>query len=144
MRIGSAVFVLSDPDGKMLFEERDDIGNFGRQWFFPAGKLNPGENPLSCLYREMEEELGLEPMWFEELAAVPRPVVSVSGQYLMKPFLVTQWLGEVPARTLDQHGRQLRWIDGPEVMETTTVEVVRAIAADALRVLRSRSRGRSS
>jgi ADP-ribose pyrophosphatase len=57
---GAAVVVAELPDGRYVLE---------RQWRyplerafteFPAGKLNPGEDPLLCAQRELREETGYQ------------------------------------------------------------------------------------
>ncbi len=140
MRIGGVVFILADPRHRLLLEQRDDIGDFGPQWFFPAGKrLHREMDHLSTLFREMDEELGVEPAWFEELTLVDRP--SLTGErYKIAPYLVTQWFGDLPERTLDQHARPLCWIPAQELIDTHPVPLVRSLAAHALRVLTDRRR----
>ncbi len=45
-------------DGKLLV-----IQNAGRSFYaFPGGHLDPGEDPQTCMKRELLEELGMEPV----------------------------------------------------------------------------------
>jgi 8-oxo-dGTP diphosphatase len=52
--------VLVDAAGRMLLQLRDDIPTipFPGMWAIPGGMLEPGETPLACIVREVEEELG--------------------------------------------------------------------------------------
>jgi putative (di)nucleoside polyphosphate hydrolase len=56
--------VVSDDDGRLLWAKR-----CGEQaWQFPQGGIRRGETPEQALYRELEEELGLQPDHVEVLA----------------------------------------------------------------------------
>ncbi len=57
--------VLANDDGQVLWARR--VG--GRDaWQFPQGGINRGESPEQALYRELREEVGLEPEAVEVLA----------------------------------------------------------------------------
>ena len=56
--------VISDGRGRVLFARRRDH----RGWQFPQGGVRPGEAPRNAMYRELQEELGLEPQHVRELA----------------------------------------------------------------------------
>jgi len=56
--------VLANDQGQVLWARR--VG--GRDaWQFPQGGINHGESPEQALYRELEEEVGLEPQAVEIL-----------------------------------------------------------------------------
>jgi mutator protein MutT len=46
-------------DSKLLIARRSGGRPYAGYWEFPGGKLEVGESPLECLYRELEEELGI-------------------------------------------------------------------------------------
>lgn len=46
-------------DGRVLLTQRPEDGLLGGLWEFPGGKLQPGEDLVSCLQREISEELGV-------------------------------------------------------------------------------------
>ncbi|HEB26540.1 MAG TPA: RNA pyrophosphohydrolase [Porticoccus sp.] len=56
--------VISNGVGQLLWAKR--IGQDA--WQFPQGGINPGEKPEQALYRELYEEVGLEPHDVELLA----------------------------------------------------------------------------
>lgn len=45
---------------QVLIAQRPPEGLLGGLWEFPGGKLKPGEDLVSCLQREIREELGVE------------------------------------------------------------------------------------
>ncbi len=49
--------ILSNGEGRLLWARR--IGQDA--WQFPQGGIQPGESPEQALFRELHEELGLEP-----------------------------------------------------------------------------------
>lgn len=56
--------VISDRRGRLLLARRRDH----RGWQFPQGGVRPGEAPRAAMYRELKEELGLEPSQVREVA----------------------------------------------------------------------------
>ena len=47
-------------DGQVLIAQRPQAGLLGGMWEFPGGKVEPGENLVDCLQREIREELDAE------------------------------------------------------------------------------------
>jgi ADP-ribose pyrophosphatase len=55
---GAVVILPLLPDGRVLLERQFRYPN-GRVFIeFPAGKIDPGEEPLACAKRELQEETG--------------------------------------------------------------------------------------
>ena len=79
-------------------------------WEFPGGKLEPGEDRLAGLARELREELGIS------IIGTPRPLIRVRHAYPSREVLLDIWVvkgysGE--ARGLD--GQALRWCTQDEL-----------------------------
>ncbi|MCZ2830539.1 NUDIX domain-containing protein [Modestobacter sp. VKM Ac-2986] len=53
--------VLQDAAGDVLLQLRDDDPAipYPGTWCLPGGHLEPGESPVACAVRELEEEMGL-------------------------------------------------------------------------------------
>jgi mutator protein MutT len=51
---------IIEKDGKFLIAQRKAEGTFASLWELPGGKCRNGEDPVSCLVREVREETGLE------------------------------------------------------------------------------------
>ncbi|HSA61198.1 MAG TPA: NUDIX hydrolase [Nitrospiraceae bacterium] len=65
----AAVVPMKDSETVVLIRQfRHAAGGFIFE--IPAGKLNPGEDPLSCASRELEEEVGYRASSFELLSSI--------------------------------------------------------------------------
>lgn len=53
----AARIVLVDPDGRVLLQEVEGLGD-GRVWITPGGGIEPGESPEAAALREVREEVG--------------------------------------------------------------------------------------
>lgn len=65
----SAVVPLKDKDTVVLIRQFRHAAN-GFIYEIPAGKLSPGEEPLACAARELEEEIGYRAGSFELLSSI--------------------------------------------------------------------------
>jgi 8-oxo-dGTP diphosphatase len=95
---------LFDAEGRVLIAQRPQGKALAGRWEFPGGKIDPGEQPLAGLARELREELGVEVHDAERLIryshAYPDRVVRLDL------WLVTSWSGD--PRGLD--GQALKWV----------------------------------
>lgn len=72
-RVRAAAAVI-ERDGRLLVGLRLKNDSFGGYWEFPGGKLEPGENVVDCLRRELREELEVECEIGERICVVrPNP-----------------------------------------------------------------------
>jgi ADP-ribose pyrophosphatase len=116
---GGAVLVVPVlPDGRLLVERQFRYPLSRVFVEFPAGKIDPGEDPLDTARREMIEETGFEVGRLTPLAVL-HPVISYSTEEIR--CYVGEDLREVGAR-LD-HGEFL------EVEERTLDELLAALDA---------------
>ena len=58
MRRVSAAVV--EEGGRVLITRRNPKDSLGGYWEFPGGKIEPNETPEEALFREFQEELGVE------------------------------------------------------------------------------------
>ena len=67
---GGAAVVPLLPDGSVVLikQYRHCIGD--TIWEIPAGRLEPGENPLDCAKRELEEEVGYKADHIKKLTEI--------------------------------------------------------------------------
>ena len=120
---------LFDDAGRVLIAQRPPGKHMAGGWEFPGGKLDPHEQPLAGLVRELREELGVEihdamPLIAYEHAYPERKV-------LLDLWLVSRFSGE--PQPLD--AQALRWVTLDEVDEVGLLEADRPMIV-ALRALR--------
>ncbi len=65
---GAAAIVPMKADGTVILLRQYRLAAGGYIYEIPAGKLHPGEDPLHCATREMEEEIGYRATHMEKLA----------------------------------------------------------------------------
>jgi mutator protein MutT len=126
-----------DAAGRVLIAQRPAGKHMAGGWEFPGGKLEPGEERLVGLARELREELGIS------IIGTPRPLIRVRHAYPSREVLLDIWVvkrysGE--ARGVD--GQALRWCTQDELGEAELLPADRPIVR-ALR-LPERLRQRAS
>jgi len=98
-----------DATDRVLIAQRPAGKHLAGGWEFPGGKLEPGEERLAGLARELREELGIT-------IATPRPLIRVRHAYPSREVLLDMWVvkrysGE--PQGLD--GQALRWCTQDEL-----------------------------
>ena len=108
----AAIVALTDQGGVILIRQfRYAVG--GDIWEIPAGTMNPGEAPLVCARRELEEETGVTAHDWTALGAItPLPGYSDEVAHLFV------------ARRLSPGGQQL---DDDELLEVREVALETAL-----------------
>ena len=57
-------------DGKVFLAKRQNVGDMGGRWEFPGGKIDEGEDFVTAIRREMNEEFGVDVEVFDRLCQV--------------------------------------------------------------------------
>ncbi len=99
-----------DATGRVLIAQRPSGKHLAGGWEFPGGKLEPGEERLAGLARELREELGIT------IAATPRPLIRVRHAYPSREVLLDIWVVKRyrgDPQGLD--GQALRWCTQDEL-----------------------------
>jgi 8-oxo-dGTP diphosphatase len=103
-----AVGILAD-QGRVFITRRFSNTHQGGKWEFPGGKIEPGENTLSALRRELREELGIE-------VQNALPFMQVRHSYPDRDVFLDVW------RVIDyqgvphgREGQEARWISCAEL-----------------------------
>lgn len=71
---GAVVIVPALPDGRLLVVRQWRYAAGAALWEFPAGTLEPGEDPAACAERELQEEAGYKPgrlTWLGDYFSAP-------------------------------------------------------------------------
>ena len=79
-------------------------------WDVIGGHCEGDEVPGDALVREVEEEVGVTPRTFEEIAVLAEPNPVEHGEARYHIFLVTAWGGGEPRLRGSEHS-ELRWVN---------------------------------
>jgi len=93
---------------RLLSARRAKPVNLAGRWEFPGGKVEPGEDAVTALHRELEEELGVGVRLGAELVAPDPAGWRLSDRYVMRLW-TAQVVRGVP-QPLVEHD-ELRWLD---------------------------------
>ncbi len=84
--------VIERPDGSFLVAQRPSGKVYAGYWEFPGGKVEPGEEAVAALARELHEELGIDIVgaypWLVRVYTYPHGTVRLNF------YRVTAWRGE--------------------------------------------------
>ncbi|HZW45346.1 MAG TPA: (deoxy)nucleoside triphosphate pyrophosphohydrolase [Dermatophilaceae bacterium] len=101
--VGAAIVDDLDRPTTLLSARRTEPPELAGGWELPGGKVEPGEEPLAALLREILEELGVD---IELGALLEGPLTGawpLGGRYVMRVWLARVTAGE--PRPLEQHDR---------------------------------------
>ena len=87
------------------------------KWEFPGGKIEEGEQPRDALWRELDEELGIDATIGDEVARI-RHSYKNGGSVELRFFVVHSYQGEVENRIF----RDVRWVHRSKLPEYDFLE----------------------
>ena len=105
-------------------------------WEFPGGKVEPGEDPVVALHRELDEELQVRVRLGEELAPPGGGTWPMAVHLEMRIWFAVVTAG--PPVLTDSHD-ELRWLTAGQLDDVAWLPADRAVV-DRLRSRVSRSR----
>ncbi len=102
-RLDVAVGILVDR-GKVFITRRSPNSHQGGKWEFPGGKIEPGENALSALKRELKEELDID-------VQGALPLLQIRHAYHDRDVLLDVWrITDYRGTPHGHEGQEARWI----------------------------------
>jgi 8-oxo-dGTP diphosphatase len=97
-------------DGKVLVCQRTRHQPMPLKWEFPGGKIEEGEQPRDALWRELDEELGIDARIGEEVARIQHDYKG-GGSVELRFYVVHAFNGEIENRIF----RDVRWATRSEL-----------------------------
>jgi len=122
-----AAAAIQDEQGRVLLSKRPPHVHQGGLWEFPGGKLEAGETALQALTRELQEELGIEPLQTE-------PLIALEHRYSDRLIRLEVFrVGRFSGRPRGREGQALRW-SHPEAMDPAEFPAADRPVIQALRL----------
>ena len=91
----------------LLAKRSADRAFYPGVWDVVGGHCEENEVPTDALVRELEEEIGVKALAFEEIGTLEEPQPAENGEANYHIFAVTAWTGE--PRLLNAEHSELRW-----------------------------------
>lgn len=100
-----AVGIIFNLEGQVLVAKRPDHWLGGGFWEFPGGKIEPNEDSITALKRELREEVGIA---VEDCI----PLISVTYEYPERTIILHAWQVETfTGKATGLEGQEIRWLD---------------------------------
>lgn len=122
--VGAAIVDSFTTPSRLLAARRTAPQQFAGQWEFPGGKVEPDEDDVEALQREVREELGVEVQVGAELEGPDPDGWPLNDSAVMRVWLAVITAG-VPAALQDHD--ELRWVG---LADTTELKELPWIPAD--------------
>jgi 8-oxo-dGTP diphosphatase len=126
-----AAVIVDDLDRptRLLAARRSAPAALAGRWEFPGGKVEPGEEELAALHRELDEELGVMVAVGSELAAPDGGAWPITSKHRMRVWFAR--LSDGTPQPLQDHD-ELRWLTAAELDDVPwldgDVQIVTALA----------------
>ena len=96
-------------DELLLAKRSPERSFYPSVWDVVGGHREGGEAPGDALVREVQEEIGVKPRTFKEIAILAEPNPAEHGEARYHIFLVTAWDDGEPRPRGSEHS-ELRWV----------------------------------
>lgn len=123
--VKQVVAALIMRNGQVLVCQRTPHQPMPLKWEFPGGKIEPGEQPVMALRRELEEELGIHANVGNEVARV-RHRYRRGGTVELRFYEVRAFGGEIENRIFNE----IRWADLGDLPSFDFLEADREFVRD--------------
>lgn len=122
-RVVAALIVR--PDGRILIGQRTGDQPMALKWEFPGGKIEPGEEPIDALKRELMEELGIDAEIGPRVAEVHH-VYRRGNSVALQFFLVERFSNEPQGKVF----KQIQWADRQQLPRYDFLDADKGLVQD--------------
>lgn len=126
IRVGVAI-IWNNDHSRILIDKRLPKGEFGGFWEFPGGKLKENEDVITCIHREIREELGIEIDVHEHLVTVEQNY----GDHFSL-FLIVHQASHVSGEIKPLECEEIKWVKVSELsnysLPPANLQIVQALA----------------
>ena len=112
-------------DGKLLICQRTKTQPMALKWEFPGGKIEPGEEPVAALHRELMEELGIDADIGPQVASVHH-VYRRGNSVSLRFFLVETFRNPLENKIFNQ----FKWVDPQELPRYDFLDADKGLVQD--------------
>ena len=121
MLVHVAVGVIYNSSGDILIALRPDDRPLGGYWEFPGGKVEPGEEVLQALQRELKEELDIT-------VTQATPLLQQQHRYTKNEVLLDVWqVSQFIGTPHGREGQRVTWVEPQALVDYQFPEANQAI-----------------